>query len=164
MAYIRQRRGLGDIQTVAQTIQQIEGWYPGSRSFRNFNPCNLRCANQMGMIGCDPSNFAIFPDYQTGYDAELAQIRLDASRGFSIADFTAKYAPASDANDPASYAAKIAQATGLSVSDPLAAALADSGEPAGPSFAAMLPDNLSPWVFAGISVFGLMALASLFSD
>jgi hypothetical protein len=122
-------RGLGDINTVAQTIQKQEGWLPGSVSQRNNNPGNLKCAGQPGLVGCDPSGFAIFPDYSTGYQALQNQITLDASRGLSIADFMAKYAPASDSNDPAGYAAKIAAASGLSVSDPLSLALGGSSAP-----------------------------------
>ena len=118
-----QCNSLGDLQTVASTIQQIEGWAPGTRSYRNQNPGNLRCANQAGMIGCDPQGFAIFPDYQTGLTAEENQIQLDANRGLSIQDFIAKYAPASDGNNPTSYAAQLAAASGLSVTDPLSAAL-----------------------------------------
>jgi hypothetical protein len=123
--------GLGDINTVAQTIQQVEGWTPGSVSQRNNNPGNLKCAGQPGLVGCDSSNFAIFPDYATGYQALENQISLDASRGLTIAQFTQKYAPASDANNPSSYAATIANAAGVTVNDPLSAALDLSGADAG---------------------------------
>lgn len=115
---------LGDLKTVASTIQQIEGWAPGTRSYRNNNPGNLRCANQAGMLSCDPQGYAVFPDYQTGLTAEENQIQLDAGRGLSIQDFIAKYAPASDGNNPTSYAAQLAAASGLSVNDPLSAAIA----------------------------------------
>lgn len=117
------RRGVGDLATIANVIQTQEGWFPGSVSQRNNNPGNLKCAGQPGVVSCDPRGFAVFSDYAAGYQALQSQISLDASRGLSIADFMAKYAPASDANDPASYAAKVAQAAGLQVSDPLAAAL-----------------------------------------
>jgi hypothetical protein len=129
------RRGLGDFSSVASVIQTVEGWFPGSTSYRNNNPGNLKYAGQAGAIGQDANGFAIFPDYQTGYQALLNQISLDASRGESIAQFTAKYAPAQDANDPASYAATIASATGLSVNDPLASADTGTTTTAGASFA-----------------------------
>jgi len=116
------RIGFGDFSTVASTIQTIEGWFPGSVSQSNNNPGNLKYAGQPGATGASSSGFAIFPSYQAGYQALLNQINLDASRGLTIAQFAAKYAPAQDSNDPASYAAQIAAATGLSVSDPLAAA------------------------------------------
>ena len=134
MAYLRQTYvlarcpRLGDLSTVAQTIQQIEGWFPGSVSYRNNNPGNLKYAGQPGAIGQDAAGFAIFSSYDAGLQALNNQITLDASRGESISDFTAKYAPAADQNNPTSYAAQIASATGLSVSDPLSAALSDSGD------------------------------------
>jgi hypothetical protein len=161
MAYLKQRRGLGSLETVAQTIQTQEGWYPGSRSYRNNNPGNLVCAGQRGMIGCDPDGFAIFPDYQTGLTAEERQIQLDASRGFSIADFVAKW---TNSGAPASYASSIAQASGLSVSDPLAAALDESS--GGSSFASVFPSltDVNPWVLGGLGLLGLFAVSSLVSD
>jgi len=123
----RIRRGIGQLSVVANTIQTVEGWFPGSVSYTNNNPGNLTCANQTGMIGCSSSGFAIFPDYSTGYQALENQISLDASRGESILQFTNKYAPASDGNDPSSYAQTIAGATGLSVNDPLSTAIAGDG-------------------------------------
>jgi len=127
---IRRARGLGTTDQVAQAIQTIEGWFPGSIAYRNNNPGNLRPAGQPGCTSVSTSSgqFCSFPDYQSGYQALINQINLDASRGLSIADFTSKYAPASDANDPKSYAASLAKATGLSVSDPLAAALDSSSD------------------------------------
>jgi hypothetical protein len=116
--------GFGDLSTVAATIQQIEGWAPGTRSYRNNNPGNLMYAGQTGAIGQDAQGFAIFPDYQTGLTALDNQITLDASRGKTISEFTSIYAPASDGNNPTSYAAQIAAAAGLSPSDSLSAAIA----------------------------------------
>jgi len=122
----RRRRGFGDLSTVAAAIQQIEGWAPGTRSYRNNNPGNLMYAGQPGATGQDPQGFAIFPDYQTGLTALDNQITLDASRGQTISQFTSIYAPASDGNNPTSYAAQIASAAGLSPSDSLSAAIAGS--------------------------------------
>jgi hypothetical protein len=107
---------------VANAIQTIEGWFPGSVSQTNNNPGNLVYAGQSGATGASSSGFAIFPTFQAGYQALLNQINLDASRGLTIAQFASKYAPAQDGNDPTSYAAQIAAATGLSVDDPLSAA------------------------------------------
>jgi hypothetical protein len=144
---------LGDINTVAQTIQQIEGYYPGSLSYRNNNPGNLRPA---GQPGCTPvGGFCSFPDYATGYQAELNQISLDASRGETISQFTAKYAPAQDNNDPASYAARIANAEGLSVNDPLSSAISSGSLPALSSPDSTDTTDTSASMFGGtISIFG----------
>lgn len=60
----------------------------------------------------------------------LNQINLDASRGYTILQFTTKYLGGDPANpgtapggDPVGYATNIASATGLSVNDPLSAAI-----------------------------------------
>ena len=119
-------RGMGQSNSgysgVANIIQTIEGWFPGSVSQSNNNPGNLVYAGQPGATGASSSGFAVFPTVQAGYQALLNQINLDASRGLTIAQFAAKYAPAQDGNDPTSYAAQLAAATGLSVNDPLSAA------------------------------------------
>ncbi|MDE2019896.1 MAG: hypothetical protein KGJ13_06140 [Patescibacteria group bacterium] len=90
---------------LAEAIQTEEGYYPGSRAYRNNNPGNLRYAGQYGAIGQDGAGFAIFPDYQTGFNALVAQLRLDATRNpqWTLYDFISHYAPASDGNDPFSY-------------------------------------------------------------
>jgi hypothetical protein len=116
-------RGLGDINTVAQTIQQVEGYYPGSVSYTNNNPGNLKYAGQAGAT-LGANGFAVFPSYDAGYQALVNQINLDASRGQTIAQFTSIYAPAADNNNPTSYAQTIANAAGLSVNDPLSEAIA----------------------------------------
>lgn len=116
-------KGLGaDYTALALAIQQQEGYYPGSRSWTNNNPGNLMYAGQVGSTGPDAQGFATFPDYSTGFQALINQVTLDASRGLSVSQFTAKYAPAASGNDPAAYARNISAALGLSPSDPLAAA------------------------------------------
>lgn len=118
---------------VADTIQKIEGYYPGSLSYRLNNPGNLTYAGQPGAIPVTVGThtWASFPTYDQGYAALEHQIALDAGRGETIQQFVNKYAPASDANNPTSYAAQLAAATGLSVYDPLSDALqvASSGSP-----------------------------------
>lgn len=119
--------GLGQTSgaaAIANAIQKMEGYYPGSVAYTNNNPGNLMYAGQPGAIGQDAQGFAIFPDYQTGLTALDNQITLDASRGQSISQFTSIYAPSSDGNNPTSYAAQIASAAGLSPSDSLSAAIA----------------------------------------
>ena len=108
--FLYRRVGLGSFDTVAQTIQTVEGWFPGSLSQRNNNPGNLRPA---GQPGCTPvGGFCSFASYQAGYQALLDQISLDAARGETIGQFLNKYAPAQDSNNPTSYAATGGTATG----------------------------------------------------
>lgn len=165
----RIRRGVGDLKTVADKIQSIEGWYPGSVSYRNNNPGNLRYPTPiLGATSVDQNGFLVFPDYATGRAAEEHQITLDASRGMSILDFTNKYAPASDSNDPSSYAASIADASGVSMNDPLSAAIDSSGSPLSflPSFdlSSMLPADAGSWI-TGLAIgLGLLVAFNLVTD
>jgi len=162
---IVRKRGVGDFSTIASTIQTIEGWFPGSLSQQNNNPGNLRPA---GQSGCTPvGGFCSFPTLAAGQQALDNQIALDASRGLTIAQFAAKYAPAQDSNNPTSYAAQLAAASGLSVNDPLSAA--DSGTIAavptagtGTDLASLLPsdgqDNTMLYLALGLAG-GALALA-----
>jgi len=173
-------RGLGALATsaapysaVANAMVQQEG-YNASLAPLN-NPGNLIYAGQTGATPATVggTTWASFPTYDAGYQALLNQISLDASRGLTIAQFTAKYAPAASGNDPVTYAANIAAATGLSVNDPLSAAaaagyvpsLADTGivpspdQTAGVDFSSVLSD---PWTLAlGGLAAGLVVLAVL---
>jgi hypothetical protein len=121
------RLSLGSVDTVAQAIQTQEGWYSGSATYRFNNPGALMYVGQAGATGADPATgLAIFPDYATGYQALLNQINLDASRGLTIDQFTAKYAPATSAgNNPTLYAANIAAATRLHPYNSLSLAIVD---------------------------------------
>lgn len=89
------------VNALALAIQTAEGWYPGSRSYRDNNPGNLRYAGQYQSIGADDAGFAIFPNYDAGFQALIAQIQLDAQRNpnWTLADFVANYAPPSENND-----------------------------------------------------------------
>ena len=115
---------IGSIQSVANTIQTIEGYYPGSLAYRNNNPGNLEYAGQAGAT--QSGRWAVFSSYDQGYNALENQIQIDANRGLTIQQFINKYAPAKDGNDPTSYAAQIAAAEGLSVNDPLSMAISGS--------------------------------------
>lgn len=170
-------RGLGAIAsgytTVADTVVRQEGY--NSKLAPLNNPGNLIYAGQSGAtpVTVNGTTWASFPTYDAGYQALLNQISLDASRGLTIAQFTAKYAPAASGNDPVTYAANIAAATGLSVNDPLSAAaaagyvpsLADTNivpspdQTAGVDFSSLFSD---PWTLAlGGLAAGLVVLAVL---
>ena len=89
------------IKAMAEGIKAFEGWYPGSRSYRNNNPGNLKYAGQAGAIGQDESGHAIFESYEAGLNALLRQLRLafyGGSRVYSLQDtiysFFSKYAEA----------------------------------------------------------------------
>ena len=146
------------VNTIAQTIQQQEGYYPGSLAYTNNNPGNLVYAGQSGATQ-GAGGFAKFPDYSTGYPALLNQIQLYASRGMTIQDMMNVYAPAGQgSNNPTVYAATIANAVGASPDT----ALTDLGSlsPVDPgSFVASL-NPTSPGFSPG--ALGLVAVAGVF--
>lgn len=124
-------RGLGAISspysTVADAVVRQEGY--NSKLAPLNNPGNLIYAGQSGAtpVTVNGTTWASFPTYDAGYQALLNQIALDASRGLTISQFTAKYAPAASGNDPVTYAANIASATGLSPNSLLSDAAGGAG-------------------------------------
>lgn len=143
-------RGLGQVggdfvSSLASAIQQMEGWYPpgsvvggvsypqGSLSYRNNNPGNLRPGSLA--VGATGSNggYAVFPDFQTGWNALLGLIQSSMYWNLTLVQFFSTYAPAADNNNPAAYAASVAQSLGVDANTPIsqlatgAAASGDSG-------------------------------------
>ena len=112
------------LDAFCEAIKIHEGWFPGSRSFRNNNPGNCRYSSQ-GYLDIykpvlkDPQNFAIFKNYETGwlYLKNLVRTKIQANPQQSIIVFFEMYAPAEDKNDPMSYARAVAAAVGLKTSD-----------------------------------------------
>jgi hypothetical protein len=147
---------LGDLNTVALAIQIQEGYYPGSLAYANANPGNLTPA---GQPGCSPGagGFCAFPSYDLGYQALLNQITLDASRGYTILQFTTKYLGGDPSNpgtapggDPVIYAQNIAAAAGVSPNDLLSTAIASG---------AVTVDSLANTLSAGMDTTTLSLLA-----
>lgn len=153
---------LGTLDQVMATIQNVEKVNP---SFNN--PGALIYAGQPGASSspqCFPDTIthktdclAQFDSLDSGTQAWQNQIQLDASRGLTIAQFTAKYAPASDPrNDPTAYAQYIANSTGLDPSAPLSdaiAAPASASSPASyPFVGPMPPPDLSSPAGAPVDV------------
>lgn len=117
----------GDPLTVwAQAIADFEGGgNPDSVSARNNNPGNLKFAGQAGAIGQDPSGFAIFDSFDSGWSALLRQLQLYVNRfpNFSITQITTHYLGGDPNNpqvtsqgNPFTYAESIAAALGVSTS------------------------------------------------
>jgi len=60
------------IEKLAHAIKKFEGWYPGSRSFRNNNPGNLRSSKfQAGSA----DGFAFFNSHAIGWSALIWDLR-----------------------------------------------------------------------------------------
>jgi hypothetical protein len=98
---------------LAIAIGQREGFgIEGDIPTRLNNPGDLLYARQVNaaphaVTGLDGKVrvYASFKTLADGWAALYAQIRLDAGRGKTLAEFIDKYAPGSDGNDPASYLA-----------------------------------------------------------
>ena len=123
----------------AEAIKQHEGWYVGSRSYRNFNPGNFRLTGYIKSLGAmpkgDDKNFAIFPTYAKGWEALLQFLRdaranqLVAYRAYAkkkgrpgsmptLEDFFNVYAPSFE-NDSARYAEVVAKSIGVPITTPI---------------------------------------------
>jgi hypothetical protein len=171
-------RGLGvvTVDTVAQAIAQMEGYNtPGTLAARNLNPGNLRSGpGQTGTSG----GFAVFPSADAGWAALDNQINLNASKGLTLNEFFAGkpgvyagYAPSSDSNNPAGYAAFVASQTGADPNVPLSSLLA--GDP-GSGTAAVDPTaaadstvdtsggglSTTAWVGLAVAAAGLLVWAA----
>ena len=87
----------------------------GSRAWRNNNPGNIRKSGKA--IGSDAEGggpFAIFPDYNTGYQEIINLLTGNKYKEKSIKDAIYKYAPPSE-NDSGKYADTIKKNTGLDI-------------------------------------------------
>jgi hypothetical protein len=112
------------IRLWALAIQSHEGYYAGSRSFRNKNPGNIRYSGLFTSlaIGKDSSGFCVFETYEKGLDA-LEILLTRACSGLSsvyspndtLLSFYEKYAPSSDGNHPLSYATAVANKIGVPI-------------------------------------------------
>jgi uncharacterized protein (TIGR02594 family) len=87
----------------------------GSRSWRCFNPGNIRkgsFAKMCGAIG-DDGSFAAFPDENTGFAAIVSLLQSKSYRSLSLHDAIFRYAPPSE-NQSAAYLKFVIAQTGLS--------------------------------------------------
>ncbi|MFI6166399.1 hypothetical protein ACIBCN_06380 [Nocardia sp. NPDC051052] len=96
----------------------------GSFAWLNNNPGNLTGVVGGADYGQYPGkfnwhNFLIFPDYSTGFLAIGLFLQGPAYVNLSIQAAFRKYAPASDGNDPDTYADDVAAASGVDVSTPI---------------------------------------------
>jgi hypothetical protein len=117
------------IPTWAKAIQTHEGYYVGSRSYRNNNPANFKVGSKLtsfmvslGATGVDSGGFCIFSSYEIGFNALVEFLkmactdRLISYRGnMTLAEFFAVYAPSSDNNNPLEYAKAVAKAVGATI-------------------------------------------------
>ncbi len=98
------------------------------RGYRNNNPLNLRISsnNWKGKVSAAENTDGAFEQFTTmayGFRAALKNLQAYISKYHcnTIQSIVNKWAPASDGNNPASYAARVAQTTGYTVTTTLAA-------------------------------------------
>lgn len=109
------------LERVAIAIQSFEGYFPGSRAFRNNNPGNLKWASWEKATGKDKDGFAVYATFDDGWSDLLTLLGRRATQHpeWSLLDLFNSYAPATDNNDPLGYASFVAQQTGLDVNTKL---------------------------------------------
>jgi hypothetical protein len=135
------------LDTIAQTIQQVEGYYPGTLAYRNNNPGNLvytsYYAQNYGAVPGD-GGFAKFPDYGTGYAALQHQVQVDAGRGDSFYDLTYSWLGSGQGGDWRSYAETIAGSLGVDPSSRVQDTLTATDSGSFPVQAGSDPVNVFP--------------------
>ena len=96
------------LEAVADAIQVYEGWRPGTRSYINRNPGNLRLKG----CPCDDKGYTIFTDFVSGYSALLRELQSKFTGQnehhimptSTLGELFNVYAPQSDNNQPNLYA------------------------------------------------------------
>lgn len=90
---------------IADAIQKMEGWFKGSRSYRNNNPGNIwdgttstKKKRIWPNIPIDKQGFLIYPDYETGRKALEKDITIKINRGMSLESLFYMYAPPNENN------------------------------------------------------------------
>ena len=87
---------------------------PGNITHGSFTKSHGAVGEQIVATKHQTYRFAVFPDEKTGFEAIKALMKTEKYAKLSVADAMKRYAPASDpSNDPAAYAAKIKQETGI---------------------------------------------------
>jgi hypothetical protein len=101
---------------------KAEGWYPGSMSFRNNNPGNLKFANWMKEFGGAPGDtasdggqFARFPSKQAGLMAQRRQWERPLYANLTIAQGLKQWHTSTNPVEIANYAKTVASGSGIDV-------------------------------------------------
>lgn len=121
------RKSQSSLHLWAKAIEHHEGYFKGSRSYRNNNPANFKSGTltpfmkSLGAIGVDSGGFCIFPSYEIGFKAlcsfleKASTNKLTSYRGhMTLFEFFSKYAPQSE-NDTMNYAKTVAKKIGCSI-------------------------------------------------
>lgn len=114
----------------AKAIQNHEGYYAGSRSYRNNNPGNFKSGSltdfmrKLGATSVDSDGFCIFPSYYIGFQALCSFLTMACKdqlgsyqSKMTLLDFYKIYAPSTDNNNPTTYAQAVAMELGGTISN-----------------------------------------------
>jgi hypothetical protein len=117
---------LSGIEKWAYCTMRHEGWYEGSRSYRNNNPGNLIynsfTRDYLGAKVESDGRFAKWDTYEKGFNALVKFLTwacLGELRSYTpemtLLEFYGKYAPSSDGNYPMNYAKSVADDLGVTI-------------------------------------------------
>lgn len=121
---------MNKLDRFCEAIMQYEGWKPGSRSFRNSNPGNLRDSPfKLGMDG----GMCTFKTFADGWNALVFDVKCKAtgrtrtslSGDSTMRDFFDIYAPKIDNNEPNKYCLYVCDRVGVSPDDKLKSLMED---------------------------------------
>lgn len=136
--------------SIDSAIQQMEGYYPGSLSYKNNNPGNLVSGDFASQYGGTPGagGFAQFPSYSAGQQAQDALVTQYANKGYTLDQLINAWAPSSDGNNTQNYQNFMAQQLGVSGSTPLIQLQNTSASNASGGFGSSILNAANP--FSGI--------------
>lgn len=175
----RKLRGMGaTLDDLAAAITRMEGSCSAPGVCQNNNPGNLRAYAPGQAV--DSRGIRIFPDYQSGYAALLAQEQANINRGLTLSEFFggksgvySGYAPAADSNNPDAYAGNVASWLGIPSDVPLSSIFGGGyGSGSDSTVAAddlsstslldaVVPEGIDPWLVGGIALLGIAAVLAL---
>jgi hypothetical protein len=103
------------LHILSDAMQTHEGWVAeGGAAWPNFNPGNLKFAQQSGAVAL-PSGFAKFGNFYDGKQAQIMDLSYKLAKHNTLEEIISVYAPPSDNNTPAYIAAVIAYFATLNI-------------------------------------------------
>ena len=117
---------MGDFyDSLAAAFAKVEGFYPGSRAYRNNNPGNLRDVRRPDgrwsiwpSLPHDAGGFPQFASAADGWAALKRDLQIKAGRGLTLEQAISQYAPPSE-NDTAAYIRNVSASLGVASDVPL---------------------------------------------
>lgn len=117
--------GMSVITKLADAIQRVEGYKPGTRAWKNNNPGNIWDGLAAGKkrriwpsIPIDDKGFLIYPTPAAGRSALEFDLQQKINRGMTLITLINMYAPPIE-NDTLRYIKLVAEWTGLPTDVPL---------------------------------------------